>query len=198
MKTLVIATHNRKKAGEMAAILSQRLPHLEIKTLEDYPGAPEPEETGDTYQENALIKARSAAHHTSEWSLADDAGLEIDALPDDLGVHSKRFAGDTTFEEKMERVLDLLRGTPTEERAARFRCCIALVGPGGEELTIEDTCEGRIAESPSGQGGFGYDPIFYLPEKGCTMADLTAEEKHKVSHRGKVLRRLVAELEHQQ
>jgi XTP/dITP diphosphohydrolase len=198
MKTLVIATHNRKKAGEMVSILSKHLPHLEVKTLEDFPGAPEPDETGDTYQENALIKARSTALHTNQWSLADDAGLEIDALPGNLGVHSKRFAGDTTFEEKMLRVLELLSGTPTESRTARFRCCIALVGPGGEELTIEDTCEGRIADAPSGKGGFGYDPIFYLPEKGCTMADLSAEEKHGISHRGKVLRRLVAELEHQQ
>ncbi len=195
MKTLVIATHNRKKASEMATILSSRLPHLAIKTLDDYPGAPEPEETGETYRENALIKARSSARHTGEWSLADDAGLEIDALSGDLGVHSKRFAGDTTFEEKMARVLELLKDTPAEQRSARFRCCIALVGPGGEELTIEDTCEGRIAESPSGRGGFGYDPIFYLPEKCCTMADLTVEQKHEVSHRGKVLRRLARELE---
>ncbi len=198
MKTLVIATHNRKKAGEMVAILSKHLPYLVTKTLEDYQGAPEPDETGETYQENALIKARSAARHTQEWSLADDAGLEIDALPGDLGVHSKRFAGDTTFEEKMDIVLDMLHDTPVEGRAARFRCCIALVGPCGEEMTIEDTCEGRIAEAPSGRSGFGYDPIFFLPEMGCTMADLTPEQKHEISHRGKVLRRLVRELEDQQ
>jgi XTP/dITP diphosphohydrolase len=197
MTTLVIATHNPKKAGEMLAILRKSLPGLEIKTLADYPGAPEPEETGSTYEQNALIKARSAASFTGEWSLADDAGLEIDALPGDLGVHSKRFAGDSTFEEKMARVLMLLAGTPSEGRTARFRCCIALVGPRGEETTIEETCEGLIAESPSGRGGFGYDPIFCLPERGCTMADLTPEEKHAVSHRGKVLRRLIALLEHE-
>jgi XTP/dITP diphosphohydrolase len=191
MKTLVIATHNRKKAGEMVAILSQGLPGIEIKTLADYPGAPEPEEISDSYIGNALIKARSARDFTGEWSLADDAGLEIDALPGDLGVHSKRFAGDTTFEEKMAIILDALKDIPDDARSARFRCAIALAGPKGEEATFEDTCEGRIATKPSGAGGFGYDPIFWLDEKGCTMADLTAEEKHAVSHRGKVLRCLV-------
>lgn len=198
MKTIVIATHNAKKAGEMLTILMRGLPHIEFKTLADYPGAPEPDETGGTYQDNALIKARSAAAFTKEWSLADDAGLEIDAMPGDLGVQSKRFAGDTTFEEKMRIVLDALKDTPEQERSARFRCCIAFVSPSGEEATIEDTCEGRIATQPSGSGGFGYDPIFWLPELGCTMADLTAEQKHKVSHRGKVLRRLIERLEHQQ
>ena len=194
MKTLVIATHNRKKAGEMVAILSQGLPGIEIKTLADYPGAIEPEESADTYIGNALIKARSARDFTGEWSLADDAGLEIDALPGNLGVHSKRFAGDTSFEEKMAIILDSLKDVPTEARSARFRCAIALVGPEGEESAFEDTCEGRMASSSSGAGGFGYDPIFWLEERGCTMADLTAEQKHAVSHRGKVLRRLIEHL----
>jgi XTP/dITP diphosphohydrolase len=198
MTTLVIATHNAKKAGEMLTILREGLPNLEIKTLADYPGAPEPEETGETYLENALIKARSAAAFTGEWSLADDAGLEIDAMPGDLGVHSKRFAGDTTFDEKMQMVLDALKKTPEDQRTARFCCCIALVSPEGDETTIEDTCEGSIAKERSGRGGFGYDPIFFLPELGCTMADLTSEQKHQVSHRGKVLRRLVETLKDQQ
>jgi XTP/dITP diphosphohydrolase len=197
MRTIVIATHNAKKAGEMAAILSRDLPDLELKTLADFPGAPEPEETGETYCENAAIKARSAASFTGEWSLADDAGLEIDALPGDLGVQSKRFAGGATFEEKMAIVLERLQGIPPDDRTARFRCCIALAGPDGSLVTLEDTCEGRIAEAASGKGGFGYDPIFWLPEKGCTMADLTASRKHEVSHRGKVLRRLVQLLKDQ-
>ena len=197
MTTLVIATHNKKKAAEMAQILSARLPRLVIKTLYDYPGAPEPEETGMTYCANALIKARSACAFTGEWSLADDAGLEIDALPGELGVQSKRFAGETTFEEKMRIVLEEMHDVPGPLRSARFHCCIALVGPGGEELVTADTCEGKIATEPSGTGGFGYDPIFWLPEKGCTMADLTPEQKHAVSHRGKVLRRLADKLEDQ-
>ena len=195
MKRLVIATHNAKKAGEMTAILSRALPDTEFRTLTDYPGAPEPEETGGTYAENALIKARSAHAFTGEWSLADDAGLEIDALPGELSVQSKRFAGaGTSFDEKMAIVLSRLEGLAEEGRGARFRCCIALVGPDGRETVIEDTCEGRIAHERSGAGGFGYDPIFWLPERGCTMADLAPEEKHEVSHRGKVLRRLIESL----
>lgn len=213
IERLVIATHNRKKAGEMVQILSDRFPKLEIKTLADYPGAPEPEETGSTYAENAAIKSESAAAFTGEWSLADDAGLEIDALEGAPGVHSKRFEGeDSTFEHKNARVLELLDGVPEEGRGARFRCFIALSPPptpssvsrgtatgddkpeaaeteeGAQTILFNAICEGRIATERSGAGGFGYDPIFFLPEMNCTMADLTAEQKHEISHRGKVLR----------
>ena len=185
---LVIATHNRKKAGEMVTILSRRFPELEILTLADFPEAPEPEETGITYEDNALIKAESAAQATGEWCLADDAGLEIDALPGELGVYSKRFAGEeTSFPEKMAIILDRMRATPLEERGARFRCFIALARPGSDSKVFSATCEGQISSAPSGAGGFGYDPIFWLPELGRTMADLTADEKHAISHRGKVL-----------
>jgi len=191
MDRLVIATHNRKKAGEMVAILGRRFPSLSILTLEDYPGAPEPEETGKTYGENATIKARSAALATGEWCLADDAGLEIDALPGELEVWSKRFAGEETpFDVKMGIILDRMKDLAEPQRGARFRCCVALSSPEGEAETFEATCEGRIATEPSGGGGFGYDPIFWLPEMGCTMADLTADQKHAVSHRGKVLAKL--------
>lgn len=199
---LVIATHNRKKAGEMVQILSERFSQLEIKTLADYPGAPEPEETGDTYADNATIKARSAASFTGEWSLADDAGLEIDALDGAPGVHSKRFEGeDSSFDHKIARILEMLRDVPEEGRGARFRCYISLCAPApssppaSSPCSMEEVptlfsaiCEGKIAKERSGSGGFGYDPIFYLPELDCTMADLTAEQKHQVSHRGKVLR----------
>ena len=177
----------------MVTILSGRFPGLEILTLADYEGAPEPEETGETYEENAVIKAESARDFTGEWCLADDAGLEIDALPGELGVFSKRFAGEETpFDEKMRIILNRMVGLPVEERGARFNCWVALAGPDAETRTFNGVCEGRIADSPSGGGGFGYDPIFWLEEKGCTMADLTAEEKHAISHRGKVLR-LVAD-----
>lgn len=190
MPVLVIATHNVKKAGEMVTILARRLPGLEIRTLAEYPGAPEPEESGTTYAENATIKAESAARFTHEWSVADDAGLEIDALDGGPGLHSKRFEGEETpFAEKMRRILERLDGVPTETRGARFRCCVAVAAPGVASPTkvFEATCEGRIALAPSGSGGFGYDPIFSLPELGCTMADLTADQKHAISHRGKVL-----------
>lgn len=175
----------------MVQILSSEFPDLEIRTLADYPGAPEPEETGDSYPENAAIKSKSAARFTGEWCLADDAGLEIDALGGAPGVHSKRFEGeDTPFPVKMAKILREMEGLSEGQRGARFRCCIALTEPGGTTQILESTCEGRIAEAPSGAGGFGYDPIFFLPEKGCTMADLTAAQKHEISHRGKVLRKL--------
>lgn len=193
IERLVIATHNRKKAGEMVTILSRRFPSLEIRTLADYEGAPEPDETADTYAGNAAIKAESAARFTGEWSVADDAGLEIDALDGAPGLYSKRFGGeDLPFPEKIAKILDLMNDTPDAARGARFRCCVALAPPaseGAETRVFESTCEGAIARTPSGSGGFGYDPIF-LPEDapGRTMADLTAEEKHAISHRGKVLR----------
>jgi XTP/dITP diphosphohydrolase len=188
-RRLVIATHNKKKAGEMVAILAERLPGTEIVTLADYPGAPEPEETGDTYEENAAIKAESACRFTGEWSLADDAGLEIDALPGELGVFSKRFAGEeTSFPEKMRIILDRMAETPDEDRGARFRCLVALARPGEGTELFEGRSEGVIAREPFGEGGFGYDPIFHFPELGKTFAQLTPWEKHGVSHRGKVLK----------
>ena len=196
MKRLVVATHNAKKAGEMVTILSRRFPLLEILTLQDFPGAPEPEETGATYEENAAIKVSSAVEHTGEWCVADDAGLEIDALPGELGVWSKRFAGEETpFDEKMKIILERMASVPEEGRAARFRCLVALGSTRAEVELFEGRCEGRIALSPDGVGGFGYDPIFYLPELGRTMASLSADEKHAISHRGKVLKKLGDRLE---
>jgi len=189
IQRLVIATHNRKKAGEMVQILSERVPGLRLLTLADFEGAPEPDETGDTYEENARIKSESAARFTGEWCLADDAGLEIDALDGAPGVHSKRFEGaESSFDHKISRVLALLANVSEEGRGARFRCFVALSSPHAESTeTFNAICEGRIASERSGNGGFGYDPIFFLPELGCTMADLTAEQKHAISHRGKVL-----------
>jgi XTP/dITP diphosphohydrolase len=183
---LVIATHNVKKAGEMVTILTGRFPSLQVLTLADYPGAPEPEETGSTYAQNAVIKAESATAFTGEFCVADDAGLEIDHLDGAPGLYSKRFGGEELpFAEKIAMILELLDGAPT--RAARFRCCVAFAGPDHGTQVFEATCEGEIASVPSGAGGFGYDPIFWLPELGCCMADLSAGEKHAISHRGKVL-----------
>ena len=196
MRRLVIATHNRKKGGEMVQILAARFPHIRILTLADYPGSPEPEEYGSTYAQNAEIKADSAASFTGEWCVADDAGLEIDALGGEPGLHSKRFAGeDTSFPEKMRLILERLAGIPNPKRSARFRCCVALARPDAPTETFEATCEGLIATEPRGMGGFGYDPIFWLPELGHTMAELTPDEKHAVSHRGKVLALLAERLE---
>ena len=172
----------------MLTILGSKFPEIEFKTLADYPGAPEPDETADTYSGNAAIKAESACAFTGEWSLADDAGLEVEAMDGAPGLYSKRFEGEETpFPVKMQRILDRLQGLPEDKRGARFRCAVALARPGLVTEHFEGICNGRIAEAPSGNGGFGYDPIFWLPEKGCTMADLTAAQKHEISHRGKVL-----------
>ena len=172
----------------MIAILSQLLSGVEILTLNNFPSQEEPEETGSTYAENATIKAEHAASHTGEWCIADDAGLEIDALGGAPGLYSKRFGGEETpFPAKMSMILESLGDRA--DRAARFRCCIALAKSGHPTQVIEEICEGQIALEPSGGGGFGYDPIFWLPGLNCTMADLTAEQKHAISHRGKVLRR---------
>ncbi|MCA1996148.1 MAG: RdgB/HAM1 family non-canonical purine NTP pyrophosphatase [Armatimonadetes bacterium] len=192
IERLVIATHNRKKGGEMRTILRRDLPDLEVLTLEDFPGCPEPEETGSNYRENAILKARSACDFTGEWSVADDAGLEVDALDGAPGLYSKRFAGeDTPFPEKMRRILEELRDVPEERRTARFRAWVALAGPEGTLETVEGVREGRIAWEPAGEGGFGYDPIFFLPDLGRTMAQLTPDEKHATSHRGMALGKLV-------
>ncbi len=196
IEKLIIATHNRKKAGEMSTILGARFPELELLTLADFENAPEPEETGTTYEENSRIKADSACLFTGTWCVADDAGLEIDAFDGAPGLYSKRFGGEALpFPEKIALILDRMKDVPIDQRGARFRCYVALARPGERTEFFWATCEGRISSRPSGNGGFGYDPIFWLPELECTMADLTADQKHKISHRGKVLQMLGDRLE---
>lgn len=186
---LLIATHNAKKSGEMITILRAALPGVDILTLADFPNASEPEETGTTYEQNAIIKASSAFRETQIVSIGDDSGLEIDFLDGAPGLFSKRFGGEELpFPEKMAKILEMLQGVAEEKRTAQFRCCVA-IDTGEHVEIVEDVCKGRIASEPSGRGGFGYDPIFFLPEKGCTMADLPTAEKHTISHRGKVLAR---------
>lgn len=193
MRRLVVATHNPKKSAEMERILGPALPEYEIVNLTAYPEAPEPEETGTTYAENALIKARSAAIVTGELCLADDAGLEVAALDGAPGLYSKRFGGeDLPFPRKIELLLSKLVGAT--DRSARFVCAVALVDGSGLEEVFLATCEGRICEEPHGGGGFGYDPVFFLPELGRTMAELTPYEKDSVSHRGKVLSQVMRHL----
>lgn len=187
---LVIATRNPAKAKEMREILGRLLDkRWEILDLTHFPPFDEPAESEDTYAGNALIKARAAAEATGELCIADDAGLEIDALDGAPGVHSKRFGGEhLPFARKIARILKLLEGLPADRRSARFRCVVALADGSGYEQTFEATCEGIISAEPRGEGGFGYDPIFLYPEAGKTFAEMTPEEKHSVSHRGKVLR----------
>ena len=184
---LVIATHNPAKAGEMIVILRELLPDWDLLTLNDFPEAGEPEETGNTYAENATIKAEAAAIITGEICIADDAGLEVDALNGAPGVRSKRFFGITPFQFKMVQILMAIEDDPSAPRTARFRCCVAIAKVGEETRVFEAVKEGEIVE-PRGDRGFGYDPIFLVPELGKTYAELEPNHKNRISHRGMVLR----------
>jgi XTP/dITP diphosphohydrolase len=186
-RQLVIATGNRKKGVEMATLLRET--GLEILTLADFPDAPqEVPETGSTYMENAEIKAVSAAQATGRVCIADDAGLEIDALDGQPGLYSKRFLGEETpFPEKMAHILQMLKDIPEERRGCRFYCAVAIATPDAKVYRCTGVCEGRVGYAMRGSYGFGYDPIFLLPELGKHMAELPPEEKHKISHRGKAL-----------
>lgn len=155
------------------------------------PGATLPAETGATYRDNALLKARAAARLTGLPALADDSGLEVDALGGAPGLFSARYGGPGLDDAgRCARLLAALRGVPEGRRTARFRCVIALVDPRGGEHVVEGVAEGRIAEAPRGGGGFGYDPVFYYPPLGRTFAELTDTEKAEVSHRGRAARAL--------
>ena len=146
-------------------------------------------EDGKTFEENALIKARAVAEYTDAVVLADDSGLEIDYLNKEPGIYSARYLGeDTSYEIKNQALLDRLSGVKKEDRTARFVCAIAAVLPDKREFVVRETIEGYIGEKPAGTNGFGYDPIFYVDEYGCSTAELSEEKKNEVSHRGKALR----------
>ena len=157
----------------------------ELLLLADVPGATLPEETGKTYAENALIKARAGVRATGGTALADDSGIEVDALDGGPGLYSARFGGPGLDDAgRTTLLLERLRGVPTERRTARFRCVIAIVEPDGRERLAEGVVGGRITEAPRGDGGFGYDPVFFYPPLGGTFGEIAAEAKHRVSHRG--------------
>ena len=184
MRALLLATTNRHKLDEYYTIFSD-LP-LTLQSLREVHIDMDVEETGQTFAENAQLKALAYARASGMLSLADDSGLEIDALGGAPGVLSARFAGqDTPYEERFRLLIGQLRGLTGEQRRARFRCAIALAEPDGYCRVVEGTIEGVVAESPRGTGGFGYDPIFLLPELGRTFAELTTEQKNRISHRGR-------------
>ena len=198
MKKIIFATGNEGKMREIREILSD-LPY-EILSMKEAGLVSDPEENGETFEENALIKARALHEALGDQVvdtivMADDSGLEIDALPDVLGVKSARFMGrDTDYVIKNKRILEMMEGVAEEKRSARFVAAIAAVFPDGREVTKRGVMEGRIGYEISGNGGFGYDPIFFLPEFNKTSADITAEEKNAISHRGKALRMMKEEL----
>jgi len=187
---LFAATGNRDKLREFRQILDTVGCELSGKGEKwDYP---EPEETGTTLAENALIKAHEGYRRTGLPAFADDSGLEVDALGGAPGVYSSRYAGENvTYSDNVNKLLQELTGIPLTRRTARFRCVIALVGPEFE-MCWEGVCEGLIAELPLGENGFGYDPVFWSPEIGKCFAEASPEEKHSVSHRGRALAKMAS------
>ena len=193
MNQIVIATKNINKVKEIDAIFS--LPDLEFKSLLDFPGLPEIVEDGETFIDNAFIKARTAAAHSGLLTIADDSGLSIDYLNGEPGVLSARFGGPGAGDrDKCYLILDKLKGVPFEERTARFVCAAAIVDPSGKEWIIEETCEGIITQNMRGSSGFGYDPIFLIEEYGKTLAELGMEIKNRLSHRAKAFRKVKEQL----
>ena len=193
MKQIIFATGNAGKMKEIREILGS--PDLEILSQKEAGIETHAEENGTTFEENALIKARAVAEQTDALVLADDSGLEIDYLGGEPGVYSARYLGeDTPYEIKNRKILDRLEGVPEEKRTARFVCVIAAVLPDGRTFTTRGTIEGIIGWESRGEGGFGYDPIFFVPEYHCSTAELSMEQKNEISHRGKALRAMKEEL----
>ena len=197
-RTLILATRNQGKVRELRDPLARF--GFDVQSLpEDFP---EIEENGTTFEENALIKARAVANALGVAAAADDSGLEVDALGGAPGVYSARYSedwpaveGESKDERNNRKLLVELEGVPAEKRTARFRCCMALVIPGGEEIVVSGAWEGSIGFKRAGANGFGYDPLFIDPELGITGAELTREAKMVRSHRGKALAKLLAEVE---
>lgn len=187
-KTILVATQNEKKRAEIKEILAD-MPGILLRGPDDFPFLPEVEEDGNTYQENAIKKATILAKACNTWAMADDSGLEIDALNGRPGIYSCRYAGPNATDEKnIEKVLSELKGVPKERRTARFICSIALADPYGLFFIVEGRCEGFITEGPRGKGGFGYDPVFSVPEYHQTFAELVPSIKNRISHRANALK----------
>lgn len=194
MKEAIIATHNPGKVKEFKEILEPR--GYDVKSLAEIGFTEEIEETGHTFEENAIMKAEAVAKAVNKMVIADDSGLSIDNLGGRPGVYSARYAGEQKDDQaNIEKVLSELKGIEKEQRTARFRCALAVSIPGEETKTVEGHVEGYIAEEPRGEYGFGYDPIFIVKDKDKTMAELTSDEKKKISHRADALKKLSKLLE---
>jgi XTP/dITP diphosphohydrolase len=195
MERLLLATGNAGKAREYRDLLRDL--SYEVVTLADLGITTVVEETGVTFEENAHAKATAMAAESGLLAMADDSGLEVDALGGEPGTRSHRYAGEgASDQDRINRLLTRMQGVPWPERTARFRCVIAIAEPGGTVATCAGECPGMIATEPHGEGGFGYDPIFYISDLGRTMAQITLAEKNRISHRGhagRAARRLLAE-----
>lgn len=186
---LLLATRNRHKIREMKEILKD-LKEIELLSVDQFPNLAEVVEEGSTLKENAIQKARHTINHTGCLSLAEDTGLEIDALAGKPGVRSARFAGErATYEANVEKVLRLLRDVPANERTARFRSVVVVMKPGEGPHVFEGVCEGKIIDKRKGGGGFGYDPIFQPEDHEKTLAQMEQSEKNRISHRAKALQK---------
>jgi XTP/dITP diphosphohydrolase len=186
---ILIATKNRGKFREIWRAL--RGLGLKMYSLNDFSDAPEIEEDGKTFTENALKKARFYSNYFGKLTIADDSGLEVDALKGLPGIYSARYAGDgASNRENNQKLLTEMEGIRISKRGARFKCAMAMVSHEGKEAVVEGSCRGRIGFREIGKKGFGYDPLFILPKYGRTMAQLTIKEKNRISHRGKALRKL--------
>lgn len=199
---IIFATGNAGKMREIREILADM--DMEVLSMKEAGVEADIVEDGTTFEENAVIKAKAAAYMLEEHSgngqggaivMADDSGLEIDALNKEPGIYSARYLGeDTPYSVKSRNLIERLEGVPDEKRTARFVCAIAAAMPNGEVITTYGTIEGRIDYEEKGDNGFGYDPIFYVPECGCTTAQLTEDEKNRISHRGRALEAMKEEL----
>ena len=192
MKQVVIATKNKGKAKDFEALFSPL--GYEVVTMFEVAPDLEIEETGTTFEENAVLKAETLAQRLNTIVIADDSGLQVDALNGEPGVYSARYAGDHDDEANMVKVLQKLEGVDDENRTARFCCALAIAGPNMETTTVFGTCEGAILHEKRGTNGFGYDPIFYVPSLGCAMAELTPAQKGAISHRGAAIKLLAEKL----
>lgn len=191
-RILVLGTNNTHKADEIAPLLEGT--GVDLRTAGSF-GAFDPDESGETLEANALIKARAAMDLSGQWSIADDTGLEVDALDGRPGIYAARYAGEgCTFQDNIDKMLRELKGVPEGKRGARFACVIALCRPGYEPMTFRGTLAGRIVDSAKGTQGFGYDPIFFVTESGKTLAELSRDEKNRISHRARAVKLLRAEL----
>jgi XTP/dITP diphosphohydrolase len=193
MKKLIFATNNQGKVNEIKQILGDG---YEVYSLKDLGIHTDIEENGTTFEENAIIKATTICKQTKEMVLADDSGFVVDYLNGEPGIYSARYLGeDTSYDIKNADILKRCKNAKDDERSARFVCAIACAYPDGHVETTEGVIEGILAHEPKGTNGFGYDPIFYLPERGCTTGEMEPEEKNKISHRGIALRKMVEKLE---
>ena len=194
MERIIFATGNQGKLREIRHILADL--GIEVISMKDAGIVADIDENGTTFEENAIIKAKTIHELTGEAVMADDSGLEIDYLNKEPGVLSARYMGeDTSYYIKNMNLVERLNGVPDEQRTARFVCVIALVLPNGEVFTTRGNFEGRIGYEEKGENGFGYDPIFYVPEYGCYSAELSPEQKNAISHRGEALRKMKEKIE---